>query len=738
MAWIRITLTVSKIALVLLVKYNFNMSIFFLNSTNRVYNDEELNAISKVLFSAGVFNTTQATRALWKTAGDFLVEPSGGSLNVTAKPGMASVTLITDPQQAFIKEDTELSANVASNLTLANRNDAVVLRIDQSVLDDDILNTAGSNAVSLVVVSGNSANVLTDNEISVALGGDPFVRLADMLVPLSATEITAGMITDRRTQPKMTSGVKFASDSFGFLALESDPENLEEGDVWFNSTQGILKMYNGTNTIALQSQSFDWGYYPPNGIDQHLEHFDPVAENASVNSQSQLGIYQVLNLSGGAYLTLMAGEVFEMPNISNPYIRVKMGNPSYPASIGVKICTLDGANLPNAVVETPASFDVENVPSNDYIGFYLDGALYTPGVKYAVVLYSNRFGFINSGNDGDFYQGQVPFSYPSVDEYDNTILLGAIQGSSSTIATANPLGVTWGDYSAYSTRHLIIEISEREELRFGQTDTSGKKHIISQYFSPKSKDIIGFQVIKGEDVGTPTGDITASLYRANDNDEPTGNIITEGIITNAEWGAVTAGSPISFPIIFDELVVGERYVVVIDTDNYSDNDNYSVYFGASVTGTAKYQNTSNGWLALNGDLFFGIVTSSVRKIVVTNDQGFIDPDLVPVLPKRVTSIVSSATPAYNIETSDAINITALVENITDMSTNQIGTPYDFQEIDFRIAASGAIRTIAWGTKFASGGVALDTSIALGKVLSAKFIYNAVTAKFECVRSVETV
>src|SRR5690606_10793741 len=123
---------------------------------------KELNAISKVLFTDGVFNTKQATQALWKQSGDFLVEASGGSLNVTARPGMATVNVEisgesgAEETQAFIQEDEQLVASVATNPSLAIRNDAVVLRVDAAIINDDELNVAGSNAVSLVVISGNS------------------------------------------------------------------------------------------------------------------------------------------------------------------------------------------------------------------------------------------------------------------------------------------------------------------------------------------------------------------------------------------------------------------------------------------------------------------------------------------------------------------------------------------------------------------------------------------------------
>ena len=33
-------------------------------------------------------------------------------------------------------------------------------------------------------------------------------------------------------------------------SLASDPSNLVEGDIWFNTTSGTLKGYNGTSTVT--------------------------------------------------------------------------------------------------------------------------------------------------------------------------------------------------------------------------------------------------------------------------------------------------------------------------------------------------------------------------------------------------------------------------------------------------------------------------------------------------------
>src|SRR5690606_12739392 len=72
---------------------------------------------------------------------------------------------------------------------------------------------------------------------------------------------------------------KLASDVLRLYAVETDPEDQEAGDIWYNSTQNILKMFNGEEVVALQAETFDWGYYPPGGVDLPDALYEASAEN---------------------------------------------------------------------------------------------------------------------------------------------------------------------------------------------------------------------------------------------------------------------------------------------------------------------------------------------------------------------------------------------------------------------------------------------------------------------------
>lgn len=701
------------------------MSIFFLNSTNRLYNDAELNAVSKILFSNGVFNSKEDSHASWKESGDFFIEAAGSGMNVIAKPGMASVLLNvtrnseTIQQRAIIKEDSQLSAEVASNPSIANRNDAVVLRIDQSVIDGDELNEDGTNAVSLVVVSGNSATELTDAEISVALSGDPFVRLANILVPQGTTEITEQMITDARTLVKMSRAIKLASDILKLFGVEDDPESPEQGDIWYNSFDGILKMYDGENIIALSQKTFDWGYY---GDFNNSDEFDAIDENNSIESLTDQEIYTFYKPSQPLEVVFMRGQIFEMPPVANPLVRIKMGNPQYSTGITIRTYTVDGAYKPVALVETLKTFAEAEIPKNDYLEVSLDSTLYTVGVNYMIIINGQLDIFEGSIVNGK--RAMVKTSYNNETIY----LKGTSYALNGSSITTNPLSLTWQDRSQYT--NFVMAIYEKDEIAIGKLDTTGQINKVIQPFTSRSKDIVGFYVTKGINIGTPTGDINIKLYNADINGKPTGSILAQGAVTNTTWESYEAGEKVLLPISHDSLIVGSRYAIVIDCDNESDTDNYTIYFGIYEKGTALRYNTADSYVALNGDLYYGIKVSQVKKIVTTGNDGLIPAELTK---RKIQYLDYLAAPEYDISQNGMIIMPLATGNI-DLTTNAKGTPFDGQEIEFRIKASGGARTVTYGSLFESRWASMVTSITDTYTLRSVFQYDKVRGKFGCVFS----
>jgi len=91
--------------------------------------------------------------------------------------------------------------------------------------------------------------------------------------------------------------------------------------------------------------------------------------------------------------------------------------------------------------------------------------------------------------------------------------------------------------------------------------------------------------------------------------------------------------------------------------------------------------------------------------------------------RQTTTITSSATPAINVDT-DEVAILQTSVDITSMSTNLTGTPFDGQELEIRIRDAGTQRNITWGSSFLPGrGLSLPTKTAVSSSNTfCKFVY----------------
>lgn len=102
--------------------------------------------------------------------------------------------------------------------------------------------------------------------------------------------------------------------------------------------------------------------------------------------------------------------------------------------------------------------------------------------------------------------------------------------------------------------------------------------------------------------------------------------------------------------------------------------------------------------------------------------------------RRVTSIVSNATPTVNTDDCDMVRITAQAANITSMTANLSGTPTEGQLLHYQMLASAAY-TIAWGASFEAKGQALPTVFTANKRLNVLFSWDSVTAKWGCLDAI---
>jgi hypothetical protein len=102
------------------------------------------------------------------------------------------------------------------------------------------------------------------------------------------------------------------------------------------------------------------------------------------------------------------------------------------------------------------------------------------------------------------------------------------------------------------------------------------------------------------------------------------------------------------------------------------------------------------------------------------------------LAKRITSIVSSATPAVNVGATDVVTITAQAVPITSMSSGLTGVPTIEQPIMWRIHATAAL-AITWGASFMSDGVVpLPGTTVANKTIRVGTVWDEVAAKHVCI------
>lgn len=101
--------------------------------------------------------------------------------------------------------------------------------------------------------------------------------------------------------------------------------------------------------------------------------------------------------------------------------------------------------------------------------------------------------------------------------------------------------------------------------------------------------------------------------------------------------------------------------------------------------------------------------------------------------KRVVTVTQSATPTSNTDNADILSMTGLAQAVTNMSTNQTGTPADGDALVWRITDDGTGRALTWGDLYESGGlVSLPTTTVASTMLVVGFIWNTVTSKWRCV------
>lgn len=95
---------------------------------------------------------------------------------------------------------------------------------------------------------------------------------------------------------------------------------------------------------------------------------------------------------------------------------------------------------------------------------------------------------------------------------------------------------------------------------------------------------------------------------------------------------------------------------------------------------------------------------------------------------RVQSVTSAATVTPNIDSYDAVDITAQAEALT--IANPTGTVANKRKLLIDLKDNGTARAINWGNAYIAGGTALPSTTVLGKQMSMVVIYDSTSAKWK--------
>ena len=213
---------------------------------------------------------------------------------------------------------------------------------------------------------------------------------------------------------------------------------------------------------------------------------------------------------------------------------------------------------------------------------------------------------------------------PTQKEKDAMVGSQGVPSSTNTYVTADNVSVATTDQTQ-TTQNSTIET--------GEADATTRKNKIAQSFIPVRTKIKGVKLYKSANTGTNAGDVTLAL-QADTSGSPSGSDLATKTYTAAEWNALAVGEvTFTFSSEYASLVSGTTYWLVLRS-SASDTSNH-VNFGTNSaggysSGSVKYNNTTDGWVAVaNVDIYFKTLEGIANQVVETNSSGAIPSDFLP-------------------------------------------------------------------------------------------------------------
>lgn len=222
-----------------------SIKTYLINSAQAQYTDEEFSFLQKFFIEQGLIADKEGVLGLQvseHTAPNM-------SIDISIGDALVETTRNTITWKVIASSNTLVNLAIANNNTGNDRIDAVILRVSRSVVPNSLKN----NIATLQVIIGNSASPLSDGDITSTIDGDDFLRLADIIVSDSATDITNSDIDNVAKQAKTNEAISLSPKNINFTMVDTDPVNPVEGQVWFNSSSHSLCFFDGSVIKVLGS-----------------------------------------------------------------------------------------------------------------------------------------------------------------------------------------------------------------------------------------------------------------------------------------------------------------------------------------------------------------------------------------------------------------------------------------------------------------------------------------------------
>lgn len=177
------------------------------------------------------------------------------------------------------------------------------------------------------------------------------------------------------------------------------------------------------------------------------------------------------------------------------------------------------------------------------------------------------------------------------------------------------------------------QLTQNATTKVGEANATTKQNKLAQSFTTTVTRMKGVILYKSADTGSFTGTVTIAL-QANSSGSPSGSNLASITLSNANWLRIPVGAfEVPFSAEYDSLTISTLYWIVISTST-SDNSNHpnlgTNSAGGYASGSAKYNNTTDGWVAIATiDLYFSTIIGTIGAALIGDSSGRLPTNALP-------------------------------------------------------------------------------------------------------------